>query len=47
MTVALGFGGQCQEHLLESGAVCCAQLGEGDASRPGDASDHLCVRVDA
>ena len=45
--VALGVGGQLQEHLLESGTVRGAQLDEGDASRWAMCPTRLGVGVDA
>jgi hypothetical protein len=47
LAVALSVGGQFQEHLLEPGTVCWAELGEGYPSGPGDSPNRLCVRVDA
>ena len=45
--LALGLGGELEEHLLQAGAVGGAQLGQGDAGRQGDPADGVGVGVGA
>ncbi len=47
LSVALGVGGELEEHLLQSGAFGSRELEEGDRCSVGDAPDRLGIGLDA